>query len=249
MREFSGSEWRVDTIPQSDTEISQQSAGSLAGLRLVSLLLRGPARQRVTAALRASDLRVVARSDLLAAERLPALARESLTLLVAGGAFFAIINIIAWDLRHVAGLPGPDSFLIQLFLLVVANLIAYSVMLPIHEAIHAATILALGGRPRFGLKLPLAAYCTAPGQVFTRAGYTAVALAPLVALTVVGVVVTVLWPAWATWLWFAFAGNISGAVGDLVTASEVRHLPAGIVIADNEAGYTAYAVGADGDIH
>jgi hypothetical protein len=71
-------------------------------------------------------------------------------------------------------------------------------------------------------------------------------LAPLVALTVVGVVITALWPQWATWLWFAFAGNISGAVGDLVTASEVRHLPADALIADNEAGYTAYAIGAEG---
>ena len=72
----------------------------------------------------------------------------------------------------------------------------------------------------------------------------AVALAPLVVLTVVGVVITALWPQWATWLWFGFAGNISGAVGDLVTASEVRRLPSGALIADDETGYTAYVAGA-----
>lgn len=214
-----------------------------SGLRLVSRLLRGTGRKRAEVALRAGKLRVIAQSDLLATERLPGLARDSLTLLIAGGAFFAIVNIVSWDLHNVASLPGPDSTFARLFLLVVANILAYSVMLPLHEAVHALTILLLGGRPRFGLRLPMAAYCTAPNQVFTRAGYIAVALAPLVVLTVVGVVITVLWPQWATWLWFGFAGNISGAVGDLATASEVRQLPPGTVIEDNEAGYTAYAVG------
>ena len=229
----------MNTYPQNET---MEAAPQVRGLRLVSLLLRGSARRRVVAALRADNLRVISRTDLLAPSRLPALARDSLSLLVAGGAFFAIVNIIAWDLHGVQALPGPDSTFARLFLLVVANLIAYSVMLPLHELIHGVTILLLGGRPRFGLRLPFAAYCTAPNQVFTRAGYIAVALAPLVVLTVVGVVITALWPAWATWLWFGFAGNISGAVGDLMTASETRQLPRGALIEDNAAGYTAYMV-------
>lgn len=233
----------MSLFPQSDIHRETQTPGRL---RLVSWLLRGAARIRVVDALRSGDLRVIAQSDLLAPARLPSLARDSLSLLVAGGAFFAIVNIIAWDLHGVAGLPGPDSVIVQLFLLVVANLIAYSVMLPLHEAVHAATILLLGGRPRFGLRLPFAAYCTAPNQVFTRAGYTAVALSPLVVLTVVGVAITMLWPQWAAWLWFGFVGNISGAVGDLATASEVRHLPPGTLILDNETGYTAYALGSEG---
>ncbi|HEY7342676.1 MAG TPA: DUF3267 domain-containing protein [Ktedonobacterales bacterium] len=235
--------------PQSDmpdmSEISNppDMVYAPSGLRLVSLLLRGQRRRRVVSALHSGNLRVVAQTDLLAPARLPGLARDSLTLLVAGGAFFAIVNILAWDIHGVAALPGPDSTFVRLFLLVVANLVAYTIMLPLHEAVHALTILLLGGRPRFGLRLPFAAYCTAPGQVFTRRGYMAVTLAPLVVLTVVGVVITVLWPQWATWLWFGFAGNISGAVGDLATASEVRRLPSGALIADDETGYTAYMAG------
>lgn len=229
----------------SEISNSPDTLSAPSGLRLVSLLLRGRRRRRVVAALRSGNLRTIAQTDLLAPARLPGLARDSLTLLVAGGAFFAIVNILAWDIHGVAALPGPDSTFVRLFLLVVANLVAYSIMLPLHEAVHALTILLLGGHPRFGLRLPLAAYCTAPGQVFTRRGYMAVALAPLVVLTVVGVVITALWPQWATWLWFGFAGNISGAVGDLLTASETRRLPRGALIEDNEAGYTAYVV--DGD--
>lgn len=239
----------MNLFPQSDTpNVAHGESGAQgeSGLWLVSRLLRGPARARIVAALRIGNLRTIAQSDLLAPARLPGLARDSLTLLVAGGAFFAIVNIIAWDLRGVASLPGPDSTFVRLFLLIVANLVAYTIMLPLHEAVHGVTILLLGGRPRYGLRLPFAAYCTAPDQIFTRVGYTAVALAPLVALTVVGVIITVLWPQWATWLWFAFAGNISGAVGDLVTAAEVRHLRHDALIADNEAGYTAYVVGDEG---
>lgn len=229
----------MSIFPESE---APSDPSDMSGFRLVSRLLRGAGRQRAMTALQRGNLRSVAQTDLLAPARLPALARDSLSLLVAGGAFFAIVNIISWDIHHVAALPGSDSTLVRLFLLVVANLIAYTVMLPLHEAIHAVAILLLGGRPTFGLRLPLAAYCTAPGQVFTRKGYTVVALAPLVVLTVVGVVITILWPQWATWLWFAFAGNISGAVGDLATASEVRRLPSGALIADNEAGYTAYVI-------
>lgn len=234
---------RLNTIPESDTADAPR-AGS--GLQLVSRLLRGATRERIVTALRAGNLRSIAQTDLLAPARLPGLARDSLSLLIAGGAFFAIINIIAWDVHQVAGLPGPDSWLVRLFLLIVANLIAYSLMLPLHEALHAAMILLLGGHPRFGLRLPLAAYCTAPGQIFTRSGYMAVLLSPLVALTVIGVVITIGWPQWATWLWFAFAGNISGAVGDLAVAAEVRQLPRGTLIADTEAGYVAYTINAAG---
>lgn len=235
-------------FPENDTNSTSTTSDTLmaAGkLRLVSRLLRGRARRRIVHALRNGNLRVVAQADLLAPARLPSLARDSLSLLVAGGAFFAIVNIIAWDLHGVTALPGPESTFARLFLLVVANIVAYNIMLPLHEGLHALTILLLGGRPRFGLRLPLAAYCTAPGQVFTRRGYIAVALAPLMVLTVAGVVITALWPQWATWLWFGFAGNISGAVGDLLTASETRRLPRGALIEDNEAGYTAYVV--DGD--
>ena len=88
----------MKTYPQNDTLEAPPRVG---GLRLVSLLLRGAARRRAVAALRAGNLRVIARTDLLAPSRLPALARDSLSLLVAGGAFFAIVSIIAWYLHGV----------------------------------------------------------------------------------------------------------------------------------------------------
>ncbi len=105
-------------------------------------------------------------------------------------------------------------------------------------------ILALGGAPRFGLKLPLAAYCTAPGQLFTTRGYTVIALAPLVVLTLVGVVVTWLSPDAGALLWLAFVGNVSGAAGDLEAVSQLRRMPEAQLIADTATGFIAYAAGA-----
>lgn len=185
-------------------------------------------------------LREVRRVTLLSAERLPELSRFSTELLVASGAAFAILDILVRIVRPVPPLFGDNSFLVGVGLLVLANVVAYVVVLGVHEALHAATILALSGRPRFGLKLPFALYCTAPGQLFTRAGYWAVALAPLVVITAIGVVVTWLEPNLSAYLWLAWVGNVSGAVGDLVASSELRQAPANVLIADTEDGFIAY---------
>jgi hypothetical protein len=185
-------------------------------------------------------LREVYRITLLAQERLPELARASLWLFVGSGIAFAVLDMAARSTRSIPPLLSQGSILPGL-LLALANGVAYVAVLGVHEALHAATILTLGGRPRFGLKLPFALYCTAPDQLFTRGGYMAVALAPLIVLTAVGVVVTWLAPNLGAYLWLAFVGNVSGAVGDLVTTSELRRVPGDALIADTEDGFIAYA--------
>lgn len=186
-------------------------------------------------------LHEVHRVTLLSSERLPDLARASLWLFVGSGIAFALLDVVARLVRPVPPLFGDGSASLGLILLALANAVAYVAVLGVHEALHAATILVLGGHPRFGLKLPFALYCTAPDQLFTRSGYRAVALAPLVLLTVVGVIVTWLAPNLGAYLWLAWVGNVSGAVGDLVTASELRHVPANALIADTEDGFIAYS--------
>src|SRR5262249_40614383 len=132
--------------------------------------------------------------------------------------------------------------LLRGLVLIAANLASYAAILPLHEAVHAAVILALGGRPRFGLKLPFAAFCTAPNQLFTRNGYVAIALAPLVVLSVAGAVIIWLAPSLGASIIFGLAGNVSGAVGDLASVWHLRRLPSSVLVADTESGYTAYTV-------
>jgi putative zincin peptidase len=210
--------------------------------RVVARFLSKAERRRRHAAVRAGRLRPLAHVELLAPEHLPELARQSLWLLLGAGAGFLALEALARRVQHAGPLLGGLPLPARIAALLAANTVSYVLVLPLHEAVHAGAILALGGRPRFGLKLPLAAYCTAPGQLFTTRGYTFVALAPLVALTLAGAVATWLWPDLGACIVFALAGNVSGAVGDLTTVRHIRALPPDALIADTATGFSAYAV-------
>ena len=209
--------------------------------RLIGWFIAPARRRAVRAASAAGGLRRIAAVDILAPEGQMALAWGSLWLLLAGGLVFVALDIAAFRAHPGAALPGAGAWW-AIPALVVGNVLLYIVMLGAHELAHAAVILALGGWPRFGVKWPLAAYCTAPGQVFTRPGYTVVALAPLVVLSVAGGVATWLWPGLGAYLVFALAGNVSGAIGDLLTARGIWRLPHAALIADTATGYEAYLV-------
>ncbi len=233
------------TAPISSTQTTpaEQTAPTIAQPipRIVSLTLRGEARQQAVAAARAGQLRQVARADVLAEERLPALARESLWLLFGSAMILSSLITLSRYLRYAPTLLGDGPGWLRVILFLLANIVAYVVMIPLHEAVHALTILAQGGRPRFGLRMPIAAYCTAPNQLFTRNGYIVVALAPLVALTILGLALIWFTPDLAACLLLGFAGNISGAVGDLAVVRDMRRLAPDTLIADDESGYTAYS--------
>jgi hypothetical protein len=208
--------------------------------RLVARLVGRRRRAALNAGLAAGRARRVAAEELLAADRLPEMASLSLALLLAGGAGFGALEIAA---RGARGATAPAG-LLGVAGIVAGNVLGYLVVLPLHEGVHAAVILALGGRPRFGLRLPFALYCTAPGQLFTRAGYAAVALAPLVAISLAGAAAIWLSPTAGLYLLLALAGNVSGAVGDLVAARGLLRLPPGALIADTATGYIGYVVDA-----
>jgi hypothetical protein len=197
-------------------------------------------RDRLTRALREGRLRAVQSEDILDPRRIASLAAESAWLLLASGAGFAALDLVARRVNPTPSLLGAAPGWGALGL-IAANIAAYLAMVPVHEGLHALAIISLGGRPRFGVRFPWAAYCTAPEQLFTRNGYLMVALTPLVALSAAGMAITWLAPNLGAFLWFGFAGNVAGAVGDLVVARHVRTLSAGILVADTETGYIAYA--------
>jgi hypothetical protein len=219
-----------------------RDAEALRGARLVARLVSRRRRAEIAAELAAGRARRVAAVELLAPENLSGLARLSLALLLAGGAGFGVLEWAAAAAHGMSGLPGIGGVGARVGELIAGNVVLYAAILPVHEAVHAAVILALGGRPRFGLKLPLALYCTAPGQLFTRGGYTAIALAPLVVLSLAGGAATWLDPGLGAYLLLALAGNVSGAAGDLVAARDMRTLPRGALVADTSSGYEAYVI-------
>lgn len=212
--------------------------------RLDARFLPPSRRRRLIAAIRAGQLREVTRMELLAPAQLQGLAQVGLILLLGSGAVFLGLQTLARTMRHVPFLPGSGSPLVVIGL-IAGNLITYAAILPLHEGVHALVILLLGGRPTFGLKLPLAAYCTAPNQLFTRAGYTAVALAPLILISAAGLALIWLAPNAAAYVLFGLAGNFSGAVGDLAAARRTLALPADSLIADTATGFIAYVPNED----
>lgn len=228
-----------DTPPPSHPSAAATGESAAPLGRLVARGVPAARRAAIARALALGRARRVGAVDLLAPQGLVALARASLWLLLAGGATFGALEALA--LWRRGGAPLITSFGGALAL-VALNLLLYIPMLPLHEAVHALVILALGGRPRFGARLPLALYCTAPGQLFSRGGYRAVALGPLVALSLAGALAIWLAPHVGAYLLFALAGNVSGAVGDLAAVRALRSLPPGALIADDATGFTAYVV-------
>ena len=211
-------------------------------LRLVTRFTSSEKRAALAHAIETGRVSEVTRIELLEDARLPQLARQSGALLLISGVLFFALDAVARLGRSVPPLPGADNALVLSLMLIGANLVAYVVMVPVHEAVHALVILVLGGRPRFGLKMPFAAWCTAPDQLFTPAGYTAIALAPLIVLTIVGIVVTWILPNLGAGILFGLAGNVSGAAGDLETVRLMRSHRHTDLVQDLETGFRLYSL-------
>ena len=178
--------------------------------------------------------------ELLEPEQLLPLARLSLQMLVIGAAFFVVLNYAAyfWQRRTLAlYISGPGV----LFWLVI-NVVGYILILPIHEVVHALAFILWGGKPYFGTKLPLALYCGAKNQLFHRNQYLVIGLAPLVVLTITGVIFTLLNPVLASYTLFASLGNVSGAAGDVWTVARLLRQPKSVLVEDTAAGYRVWEV-------
>ncbi len=199
-------------------------------------------RREQQAAIAAGQLRICDELALLETDQLRPLALLSLLMLIIGAAFFVALTIVSilargHALQINAGIGG-----ILLWLLI--NVIAYIVVLPLHEAVHGLAFAFWGGKPYFGTKLPLALFCGAKNQLFRRDHYLVVGLSPLVAITLASIVFTLLAPDTASYTLFGTIGNISGAAGDLMVALRLLRQPPHILIEDTATGYRAWQIAA-----
>lgn len=210
----------------------------------MSLLLidryRSQRRREQQAAIDAGHIQKCDEFVLLEPEQLAPLARFSLLLLFIGAFFFVGLDIAValWLKRPV--FAGLTWWGVVLWLAI--NIFSYVLVLPIHEAIHGIAFAFWGGKPYFGAKLPLALYCGARNQAFRRDQYLVVGLAPLVVVSIVGIVVTLLSPALGAFIIFATVGNCAGAAGDVWVAWRLWRLPRSIIVEDVETGYRAWEI-------
>ena len=89
----------------------------------------------------------------------------------------------------------------------------------LHEWVHGVGMRLFGATPEYGVMLvrwilPVA-YATAPGHRFTLPQMVIVGLAPLVTLSVAALATALLVPSLGYYAFVVFAGNFSGAVGDI----------------------------------
>ncbi len=197
-------------------------------------------QRRAQRAVRAGKLVRLGAWDALAPERLQALAGFSLLLFLGGVAFFLGLNLLVYRLE--TGATSGSVSASTCGLLLVTNLAAYLLVLVLHEAVHGLVFLLLGGRPTFGTRFPLALYCGAPEQLFSRNAYLAVGLAPFVLLSLAGVALIVLAPTFAPYVQFALIGNAAGAAGDLWAARILWKQPSSVLVEDTATGFTLYGL-------
>ncbi len=176
---------------------------------------------------------------LFSPEQMRPLAFLSLILLLTGGIFFSGLNMLTyiWRTGHYPSVSAG-----QIFLWFVLNLLSYVVILPIHELVHGAAFKFWGGKPYYGAKWPIALYCSAKEQVFPRNYYLVIGLAPLLIITTVAIILTLLAPNWSAYALFATIGNFSGAAGDLWVAWRLRAVPSSALIEDRETGYRVWEI-------
>ncbi len=200
-----------------------------------------PRRQRLAQrALNEGNVRQRLAWDALAPERIRDLARLSLYLFLGGSILFGGLNLLVYWLE-IGATRGPLNWP-RVLLVVGANVLAYLLMLAAHEGIHGLAFATFGGRPSFGARLPFALYCGAPNQLFTRNAYMAVGLAPLVLISLGGIVLIVLAPTIAPYLQLALIGNFSGAAGDLWAVRVLLRQPPAVLVQDTATGFEIYEV-------
>jgi hypothetical protein len=163
--------------------------------------------------------------------------RLAATWTVTGIALFAVALVGFAGLY--ATVVGEDGLAGDGLTLLLALLLGGLLVVVPHEACHGLAIRALGGRPRYGVGLAHGflpyAYATSDAT-FSRRGFVAVALAPLLVLSLLGGAAMVLfeWP----WLAVPLALNAGGAVGDLWMTLVVLGTPAGVRVRDETTGLT-----------
>ncbi|MBI1277933.1 MAG: hypothetical protein GC179_07375 [Anaerolineaceae bacterium] len=110
----------------------------------------------------------------------------------------------------------------------------FIVSIPIHEGLHGLAILRTGHKPRFGMMLSKGAfYATADNALFWRNDFIFIALAPIVGITVIGLVLIYLLPdSLGYYVGLGIVFNAANSIGDLWMTVVVRRYPKDTLVRD-----------------
>jgi hypothetical protein len=113
-------------------------------------------------------------------------------------------------------------------------ILIFIISIPLHEYLHGLAIRRAGHKPRYGMMLSKGAfYATADNALFWRADFIFIALAPLVGITLLGLLLVYLLP--DTLGYYASLGvvfNAANSIGDLWMTVVVRRYPPTTLVRD-----------------
>ena len=125
----------------------------------------------------------------------------------------------------------------------VATLFAVAITIVLHELMHGLALRAYGARPKYGVMWQeMMFYATAAGYAFRRNAYIIIALAPLVGLSLVGMLLLMLpLPDWLPLIIvFCVALNVGSAIGDLWLVRVTLGYPSAAYIVDEKDGLRVF---------
>jgi hypothetical protein len=123
-------------------------------------------------------------------------------------------------------------------------------VLLLHEWLHGLAIAWFGYKARYGvkfaslgfLKIPVVLYATTDDGLFRRNDFIVVALAPLIGITLLGMLLGFITPdRWHLYLTFSVAINAGGAIGDLWMTWIVLRYPVSALVRDEADGIRVFA--------
>jgi len=145
--------------------------------------------------------------------------------LIVMGLWWGLVLRVRGSVPGGLGADWPWWFwLIAIFVLIVV----------IHEGLHGLAIRWAGHKPRFGMILSKGAfYATADGAYFWRNDFVVIALAPIVVMTLAGMLLVWLLPDTAGYyVALGVVLNAANAIGDLWMTVVVLHFPASVLVQD-----------------
>jgi type III secretory pathway component EscS len=125
---------------------------------------------------------------------------------------------------------------------IIGLVIVFAVVFTVHEGIHGLFIWLYGHKPHFGFKPQYGVfYATANDALFPRNPFLVIALAPLVVMTVAGLLLMVVVPdALGYYLGLVIVLNAGGAIGDLWMSAVVLRYPAYALVRDEADSIRVY---------
>ena len=139
-------------------------------------------------------------------------------------------------------MPDGNTSIVLPFQLIVDAIVALVLVMLVHELVHGVFFWRFAGqRPTFGIK-GLFPYAAAPsGVYFPRNQFFVVGIAPLVLLTLVGLLLMVIAPVVVVPILLLFvAFNVAGAAGDLVMVVWLLSYSPNTLMQDSDTGVIVY---------